>query len=118
MNECKYKLSVNGRLFSENGTTLRVETLTPADRCSLKPKKDMYGQPYDILKWCASGGSPIDVAYPCSENCPLRVPAEIGNYGRSFTAPCPFCLTVNKRNSPGKVVCRECGEEFDMIDIS
>jgi len=112
---CQYRLTVDASNYHPGGTALRVETFTPTDRCALKPKKDNAGRKHDPWRWVMSGGSPITVAHPCSGNCPLKVPADIGNYGASWAAPCPICRTFNKRSGAGTVKCRECGTEFELV---
>jgi hypothetical protein len=113
---CDFILSVEKANFHPGGTALRGEAMTPSDRCALKPKKDNFGRKHDPIRWVMSGGSPITVAHPCSAACPLKVPAEIGGYGSSFTGPCPVCHRIGKRADAGYVTCRECGTGFELID--
>lgn len=69
---CKYLLTVEKPNFHPGGTCLRGESMTPLDRCSLKPKKDNFGRIMNVWRWINSGGDPIGVAHPCSGNCPLK----------------------------------------------
>lgn len=113
---CQYLLHVDDENFHPGGTCLRGEAMSPADRCQLKPKKDNFGRKYDILRWIYSGGSAVSVAHACTGNCPLKVPADVGNYGQSWTGPCPICRTIARRTSPGAVNCKECGQKFELVD--
>lgn len=58
---------------------LRIETFAPSPRCTGRPKLDLHGKPFEVLRWVASGGNPAAVAYPCfgraSACCPKRLPS-------------------------------------------
>lgn len=113
---CLHILKVEKANFHPGGTCLRGEAMTPSDRCALKPKNDNFGRKHDPVRWVMSGGSPMTVAHPCSNNCPLKVKSEVGAYGSSFTGPCPICRRIGRLSSPGKIKCKECGLEFELID--
>jgi hypothetical protein len=110
---CTHKLTPGKMDLQRNA--LRVEMMTPQDRCALKPKKDNAGRRHDVWRWVNSGGDPITVAHPCSGNCPLRVLGEVGGYGSAWTAPCPICSTVNRLSTPGMVKCRDCKTEYEIL---
>ena len=113
---CPNLLKVDKANFHPGGTCLRGEATTPSDRCALKPKKDNFGRKYDTVRWVMSGGSPMTVAHPCSGNCPLKVKADVGGYGSSFTGPCPCCRRMGRLSVPGEIKCKECGLIFELID--
>ena len=114
--QCDFLLVVEKANFHPGGTALRVETMMPSDRCALKPKKDNFGRRHDPLRWVMSGGSPITVAHPCTGNCPLKVPAEVGGYGSSHTGPCPVCRRLGRLGKAGAVKCKECGTVFELVE--
>lgn len=97
---CKYLLAVEKANFHPGGTALRGEAMTPGDP----------------IRWVMSGGCPTTVARTCSGNCPLKVPAEVGGYGASWTAPCAICRRANRLAAPGACKCKECGTEYQMVD--
>lgn len=47
----------------------------------LNQKKIMWGRLYNPTRWVLSGGSPITVVYPCSENCPVTLPILLKRMG-------------------------------------
>jgi hypothetical protein len=110
---CGYYLPVEGMNYHPGGTAFRIETASPAGRCQLKPKKDNVGRTHNVVRWIMSGGSAMTVADPCSAKCPLRVPVETGNLGRSWSAYCPSCHTSNTVKSIGLIRCRDCGQGFE-----
>lgn len=73
---CAYLLSVEKPNFHPAGTALRVETMSPTDRCSLRPKTDNFGRTISVIRWIGSGGDPIGCAEMChgpnSTTCPER----------------------------------------------
>jgi len=115
---CKFLLRVDKPGFHPGGTALRGEAMTPSDRCQLKPKKDNFGRRHDVLRWIYSGGDAITVAHPCSGNCPLKVPADIGGFDCAHTGPCPACRRIARQLFPGPVVCKECKTEFELCLIN
>lgn len=112
--QCRFLLTVEKSNFHPGGTALRVEAMTPSDRCALKPKKDNFGCRHDPLRWVMSGGSPITVAHPCSGNCPLKVTAEV--YGPILLGDCPVCKRTSFRNDLEKRACMDCGTEFELVE--
>lgn len=115
---CGYHLSVNAMNYHPGGTAFRIETAHPVGRCQLKPKKDNFGRTHDVVRWVMSGGSPMTVAEPCTANCPLQVPVDVGNLGRSWTSHCPICQTLNvlKQQKLGVVKCRDCKQEYEVTN--
>ena len=108
---CKYRTSPEKKQYHPGGTAFRIETWEPQDRCYLKPmRKDI-----DTGRWILSGGSPIDVLYPCGP-CPLKVPAEYGIMNNKKSGPCPFCRTLNRRTGFGVVTCKKCHAEYELVD--
>ena len=108
---CKYRVVMEGELYHEGGTALRVESISPMDRCMLRPKKDKAGRVLDPIRWIGSGGNPMGCLEPCDiQECPLRVVGDVGHYGQTWSAPCPICGAYNSTKEPGMIQCRECGE--------
>ena len=77
---CRYLLPVEQRNFHPGGTAFRIETFSPTDRCSLRPKVDNFGRTISVLRWVGSGGDPIGAADPCygpnSAACPNNASSE------------------------------------------
>lgn len=110
--ECMYKAAVEKAQYHPGGTALRIETFEPSDRCYLKPIRSDI----DPGRWILSGGSPISVLHPCGP-CPLKVIAEDALMNGGKRAPCPVCRTYNRRSGYGKITCRECRTEYEIIAV-
>lgn len=112
---CEHYLRFESAGFHPGGTCLRIETMTPAARCALKPTAHARARRINVVRWVLSGGSPIDVCHPCSACCPLEVAGEGGILNDRKRGPCPVCRTFSSREGLGPVRCRECGLEFNLV---
>ncbi len=110
---CEFLLVTEKENFHPGGTSLRVETATPSDRCALKPKKDNFGRIHDVSRWIGSGGSPLTVAHPCSGNCPLKVHGS--EYGPLIIGTCPVCKRGTIRETTEPKECLDCGTKFELV---
>lgn len=79
MMACEFLLPVAGLNYHPGGTALRIETFSPTDRCSLRPKTDNADRTISVIRWMGSGGSAIGCAEAChgpkSPLCPTNVAA-------------------------------------------